>query len=782
MHHLITDGWSFGVLLKELGTLYEAFRRGEPSPLSELPIQYADYAAWQRQWLSDDKLPSLLAFWKRDLEGAPALDLATDRPRPRTPSFRGARMRFELGRGRAAALRALSAEENVTLFAPLLAAFSALLHRYTGQEDFVVGTLTANRTRLEVENLIGFFVNALPVRIRLDGDPDVHELLTRMRRRLLDVMAHEDVPFELVVSHTAHQREANRNPLFQVQLVLQAPAPRLDLPGLEIDASEIDTETAKRDLTLTLFDDETLSGHVEYATDLFDATRIERWIEHFQILVDAMTGDRGARLSTLPLLTENEKAFHQARISPSTTNAPSIQTLFERAADRTPEAVAVRAGGTALTYRELDAAANRLARWLRKRGVGAKTPVALRVGRSVSMPIGFLGILKAGGVFIPIDPAYPENRIDYMLADAGAVLQVDDVDGPEILLESPERIEATSTPDHPAYVIYTSGSSGKPKGVKVTHGSVIEYADTLGRELGVASSDVYLHTASISFSSSIRQLVVPFAAGAAVAIASDDERRDPIALLERIRDSRVTVADLVPTVVRHVVDALAALAPEERAGLLDHRLRLLLTASDALRFGLVRDWRRQVGRGERWIHMYGQTETTGIVSFYPVPESEGDDEGIVPIGRPRGNVAMPVLDRRLRPLPCGVVGELYVGGPALAEGYTDPALTAERFLEKSPDDGGRLYATGDLVRLAWDGTLEFVGRADQQVKDPRTASRARRELSGSSSSTPACARRLSPSTTTAAGKNGSSPTSPPRAPPSPRATCAPTLARSCPST
>lgn len=333
------------------------------------------------------------------------------------------------------------------------------------------------------------------------------------------------------------------------------------------------------------------------------------------------------------------------------------------------------------------------------------------------MPIGFLGILKAGGVYVPIDPAYPKDRTDYMLADAGAALQLEGVDDPEILRESPERVGALSEPDHLAYIIYTSGSTGRPKGVMVTHGSVVEYADTLGRELGIEPSDVYLHTASISFSSSIRQFVVPLTAGATVAIAGADERRDPAALLRRIRDSRVTIADVVPTMVRQVVDAVVALAPGERAELVDNRLRLLLTASEPLRFGLVRDWRAHLGRSARWINMYGQTETTGIVSLYPVPETGGDDPRIVPIGRPRGNVAMLVLDRQLRPVPCGVAGDLYIGGEALAQGYTgDPALTAERFFPSPWGDGERLYAAGDVVRLGWDGTIEFLGRADQQVK------------------------------------------------------------------
>ena len=720
MHHIVTDAWSLGVLLRELVTLYGAFQLGLPSPLPELAVQYADYAAWQRQVLGARVMEELVAFWTADLAGAPVLELTTDRPRPPVQSFRGARLRFELGRERAQAVRRLCEREGVTLFIPLLAAFATLLHRYSGQDDFVIGTLTANRTQLEIEDVIGFFVNALPLRLDLGGDPDVHELCARMQRRMLAATTHQDLPFDQIVQAAERRRDASRNPLFQVQLVLQAAVRELELPGLASEVSEIDTDTAKRDLTLTIFDGETLSGHVEYATDLFDAVRIERLVEHFQVLVDAMTRDPAQRLSALPLLTASEQALYVARAVRPAADARSIQELFEAAVARAPAAMAVASSGGALTYRQLDEAANRLARSLRKRGVGPNVAVALRAGRSPDMLIGLLGILKAGGIYVPIDPAYPEDRIAHMLADARVAIELADVAGPDIAAESPAPVASLTTPDHVAYVIYTSGSTGKPKGVMVTHGSVVEYAETLGRELAIGASDVYLHTASISFSSSIRQALVPLCAGATVVIADHDERRDPIALVRRIRDARVTVVDLVPTVVRHVVDAVAALGLDQRAELLDNRVRLLVTASEVLRFELVDEFRAQVGARPQWINMYGQTETTGIVSLYPVPMPAahgGKRRGIVPIGRPRGNVAMYVLDRQLRPLPCGIAGDLYIGGKALAEGYAgEPSWTAERFVPDPWTRGERLYATGDVVQLGWDGTIEFLGRSDHQVK------------------------------------------------------------------
>ena len=485
-------------------------------PLAELPIQYADYAQWQRERLRGADFDAHLDFWRNDLAGAPPLELDTDRPRPKTPTFRGARTQFALGPERASALRGLCRAENVTVSVPLLAAFAAVLARYSGQDDVVVGTLTANRTRVETEDLIGLFVNALPVRIRLDGDPDVTELLTRIRQRMVEVLAHQDVPFDLIVNATAPDRDANRNPLFSVQLVVQPAAGGAELSGLGLEVTEIGTRTAKRDLTFTFFDDDQLTGHVEYAAELFDAVRIDRLIAHFLVVLDAMVSDVGLRVSDLPMLTESETSHYQTIPSPRTTAARSVSELFEMTVDRMPDATAVTAAGRSLTYRELDAAANRLARRLRSRGVDVGSAVGLCVGRTASMAIGMLGILKAGCVYVPIDPSYPTDRVDDMLGEAGVVLLLgeDDLDAAELCDESSERLETSMAPDALAYVMYTSGSTGRPKGVAVSHGSVVEYVETLGREVGISADDVYLETASISFSSSVRQLLVPFAVGA----------------------------------------------------------------------------------------------------------------------------------------------------------------------------------------------------------------------------------------------------------------------------
>ncbi|TDX62566.1 amino acid adenylation domain-containing protein [Methylosinus sp. sav-2] len=719
MHHIVTDGWSFAVLLRELSAVYRAFATGEAWPLPELPIQYADYAAWQRDWLAGEMLGELLEFWKAELSGAAPLALPTDRPPPRTPSFRGRRLRFALGAERAKALRALAQAEGVTLFSPLLAALAAVLQRHSGQDEFIVGAMSANRGRLEIEGLIGLFVNALPVRVVLDGDPDMRALIARLGARVQGAMAHQDAPFDHVVNAVERERDGSRNPLYRVQLLLQGGLQPPAVPGLEIDVQEIDTQTAKRDLTFTIFDDAAMAGHVEYSTDLFDAPRIERLLRHFLAALDGVLADPARRLSTLPLLTPEERDASRAPVEASSPAPLTVAELLESVAVTRADVIACEDDERRLTYAELQSAARRLARWLRAKGIRPGDAVAMRTGRKVDMIVGMLGVMKAGAVYVPIDESYPRERIAHMLAEANVALDVSAPFDADVARQSDAPLEALVRPSDPAYIVFTSGSTGRPKGVVISHGAVAEYAQTLRAELGVVASDAFLHTASSAFSSSMRQILAPLAAGARIVIASDDERRDPFALLARIRAAKATIIDLVPSVLRQLADALASLPETARATLLDNELRLQLTASEPLRQSLVRDWRALVGDELRWVNQYGQTETSGIVSLHVVgPSALADSQAIVPIGRPRANVRLVVLDSQKRIAPIGVPGQLHIGGPCLALRYLgDAALTQERFF--AFDDGEatqRLYATGDIVRREEDGVLAFVGRDDQQVK------------------------------------------------------------------
>ncbi|BBU63895.1 hypothetical protein MSC49_38300 (plasmid) [Methylosinus sp. C49] len=719
MHHIVTDGWSFAVLLRELSAIYRAFATGEPWPLPELPIQYADYAAWQRDWLAGEALGELLEFWKAELSGVAPLALPTDRPPPRTPSFRGRRLRFALGAERAKALRALAQAEGVTLFSPLLAALAAVLQRHSGQDEFIVGAMSANRGRLEIEGLIGLFVNALPVRVVLDGDPDLRALIARLGARVQAAMAHQDAPFDHVVNAVERERDGSRNPLYRVQLLLQGGLQPPAVSGLEIDVQEIDTQTAKRDLTFTIFDDAAMAGHVEYSTDLFDAPRIERLLRHFLAALDGVLADPAQRLSALALLTPEERAASRAPVEAPPPGPLTVAELLEFVAAARADHIACEDGERRLTYAELQSAARRLARWLCAKGVRPGDAVAMRTGRKVDMIVGMLGVMKAGAVYVPIDESYPRERIAHMLAEANVALDVSAPFDVDVARQSDAPLEPLASPSDPAYIVFTSGSTGRPKGVAISHGAVAEYAQTLCAELGIVASDAFLHTASSAFSSSMRQILAPLAAGARIVIASDDERRDPFALLERVRASKATIIDLVPSVLRRVADALASLPQTARATLLDNELRLQLTASEPLRQSLVRDWRALVGDELRWLNQYGQTETAGIVSLHVVgPGAGADSQAIVPIGRPRANVRLVVLDAQKRIAPIGVPGQLHIGGPCLALRYLgDAALTRERFFDF--DDGEttqRLYATGDIVRREEDGVLAFIGRDDQQVK------------------------------------------------------------------
>lgn len=734
IHHAAADGWSLGVLADELEQLYPALRAGRLSPLPPLAFQYSDFAAWQRQWLRGDRLERQLAYWRQQLAGTqPVLELPTDRPRPAVPTYRGHSQRFHVARQLSDKVRDCAAKHDVTLFMTLLAAFQALLSRYTGAVDVVVGTPIAGRTRPELEPLIGFFVNTLVLRTELAGDPTFEDLLARVRDVCLGAFDHQDVPFERLVEELAPDRTLSHTPLFQVMFALQnTPTVEMRLEDVEIRPCEIDTGIAKADLSLYLTETaDGLAGELIYATDLFDAASADRMIGHFLTLLGAAVAGPGVRVSELPLLTEGERESvlvdwnDTARPVPAAT----IPDLVAAVAARQPEATAVQSGDTVISYGELDRDANRLAQHLHSLGIGRGDIVGVFLERSYVLVETLLGIMRCGAGYIPLDAEYPRERLAFMLEDTGAravvthssllprlpacgatIVRVDE-DRCDI-----ERRRAIPPPNGPepddlAYVIYTSGSTGRPKGVMIEHRGIVDHLGSLQEDCALTVDDVVLQLASISFHPSVRDIFGTLCAGAKLVILDDRRARDPYELLTAMERYEVTA------LLSGVPSLLQVLATEaERATDRELHVRLIVVCGESLR---VHDAHRLVARfGCAVVNHFGPTET---IMAACVHHFGAEDDGRLAIlaGRPIANGEVYILDARRQPVPVGVRGEIYVGGAGLARGYLNrPELTAERFLthEFSLGEQRRLYRTGDLARFLPDGTIEFIGRLDDQVK------------------------------------------------------------------
>jgi amino acid adenylation domain-containing protein len=727
VHHIASDGWSLGVIVEEIAALYPAALAGAPSPLPELAVQYADFAVWQRGWLQGEALAGQLGYWRERLAGAAALDLPTDRPRPPAQSFRGATRMHSIGAETTAALGAFARRHDATLFMVLLSAVQTLLGRYAGQEDVVVGSPIANRTRAEIEPLVGFFVNSLVLRGDLAGDPAFAELVGRSRRAALEAYAHQDLPFERLVEELRPDRRLAHNPLFQVMFAVQnAPMQAIELPGITFSAVDFEFPATRFDLEI--FFTEAAGGmavQLTYGTDLFDAATIARLEGHLDTLLAAVLADPSRRLAELALLTAPE--VHQVRLAWNDTAAAipaeDVAALFSAQARRRPDAVAVASETGDLTYAELEGRSTLLARRLAAAGVGPEVRVALLAQRSPAMIVGLLAILKAGGAYVPLDPSYPAERLAWMLADSGSRVLLGQ---PELLAELPEEadlpvIELTaetgleapqagpepqgSLPGGLAYVMYTSGSTGRPKGVGVTHRNIVR----LVRESGFADlgeDQVFLQLAPISFDASTLELWAPLVNGGRIAVFPP--RRPSLEELgEAIARFGVTSLWLTAGLFHQMVDdRLEALRP----------LRQLLAGGDVLSPSHVRRALAALP-GLTLINGYGPTEGTTFTCCFPMtsPEQLGST---VPLGRPIGNTRVHVLDAALGSVPAGVWGELCLGGDGLSRGYLGrPELTAERFVpDPFSTDGSRLYRTGDVVRFRPDGRVEFAGRRDGQVK------------------------------------------------------------------
>jgi amino acid adenylation domain-containing protein len=725
IHHIVSDGWSMRVLFKELAALYEALSTGKPSSLPDLPIQYADFTVWQREWLQGEVVDSQLAYWKQQLGGdLPVLELPTDHPRPAVQTFRGAHHSFVLPQRLSERLATLSQQEGVTLFMTLLAAFKTLLHRYIGQEDIVVGSPAANRNRSEVEGLIGFFVNTLVLRTDLSDDPTFRELLGRVREMAVGAYAHQDLPFEKLVAELQPERDPSHTPLFQMMFALQNdPLPTRELSGLALEPVEIETGTAKFDLTLYMLERELgLQGVIEYNTDLFEAATIARMTGHFRTLLEDIVANPDGRISRLTLLTEEEQG--QLLVEWNATKMDyakdqCIHQLFESQVARTPDAIAAVFEGEHLTYQELNRRANQLAHYLQGLGVGPEVLVGIYVERSLEMLVGLLGILKAGGTYVPLDPAYPKQRLAFMLEDAQVsviltqarlVAELPDHNAETVCMDThwevieQEREEDPSnsvTADNLAYVIYTSGSTGKPKGVQILHRAVVNFLMSMRQRPGMAERDILLSVTTLSFDIAVLELFLPLTVGACTVVVSRDVAVDGARLIEVLASSGANVMQATPATWRLLLEA----------GWPGSQRLKILCGGEALPSELAD---QLLSRGASLWNMYGPTETTIWSTVYEV----GSGNGPMSIGRPIANTEIFVLDRHLQPVPIGVPGELYIGGHGLARGYLNrPELTREKFIPAPFNvPGARLYKTGDLARYLSDGNIELLGRIDHQVK------------------------------------------------------------------
>jgi amino acid adenylation domain-containing protein len=721
MHHTISDGWSVGVFSFELAELYDAAATGRAPQLPPLPIQYADYAIWETEWLDSPAGRSQLAYWKARLAGAPRpVELPTDRPRGAAPTFRGGLVPFRLAPALTADLKALSRASGATLFMTLLAGFAALVSRVTGETDVAIGSMAANRGLPESEPLIGFFVNALVYRLDVAGDPSFRALLARVKEAAIGAYANQQLPFERLVEELRPQRELAKNPLFCLCLTLQNAPLEVKLPGLVVTPMPAENGTAKFDVSLEMWEDGAggIAGRFEYAKDLFEHATVEALGARYARVLEAVAKDPRLAVSALPLVSEDERRASLVTLEETRRSFDErpVTALFAENARRAPQALAISSGSRALTYGELDARANRLAHTLLMDGVTKETVVAIFAARSVDLVVGALGVLKAGGAYLPLDPAAPPERIRRALQEAGAPIVLAEKALASRLPSSRRRVVLLDgrlasrdesdpgvpiAPSQLAYVITTSGSSGAPKCVEVTHAGL---SNLVGWHLGeyrVTPADKATLVASPAFDASVWEMWPYLAAGASLHVPDDETRDDPRRLLSFLAERRITLSFL-PTPLAEAVLA----EPGLRETALD--LRALLVGGDRLHA-------IPEGLPFRVVNHYGPTEATVVTTFAAV--EPGDS--LPPIGRPIANMEIAVLDGEGRPVAPGVPGELHIGGKGLARGYrgrpdlTDASFVASRVPELS---SARLYKTGDLVRVAPGGALEFLGRADEQVK------------------------------------------------------------------
>ncbi|HEX7331308.1 MAG TPA: amino acid adenylation domain-containing protein [Pyrinomonadaceae bacterium] len=742
MHHIVSDAWSLDVLLKEMIGSYEAFLKGEPSPFPPLPIQYADFASWQRERLDGEAMETQVAYWKDRLADTPAiLDLPTDRPRPPIQTMRGARHTFTVSEALTEQLKAISRKEGVTMYMTMLAAWQALLARYSGQQDILVGTSIANRNRSETEPLIGFFLNMLVLRTDLSGDPSFRELLGRVRETTLGAFAHQDVPFEKLVEELRLERVTSHPPLFQVAFGLSDTSkqpPRLSKLGYS--QLELDSTPAKFDLTLDIgLVEDGMLGALVYNVDLFDAATATRMMQNLTTLLEGFVAAPDVPVSRVSLVNGAER--ERMLVEWNNTHLDyvhdtCIHEVFEQQAQSTPQNVAVVFEGEEVSYEDLNRRANQLAHHLRSLGVRAETPVGVYVERSIDMIVGLLAILKSGGVYVPLDPAYPSERLSWMVEDAGVSFIITQqqllftlpsfaLTAEDVCIDSEWEIIAKQSDENPvracssenlAYVIYTSGSTGRPKGIGISHRAAVSHLTGAQKAYEMRADDCVLQFASLNFDVSLEQIFTALWSGAKL-VPRGAEVWSANEFFERSAEYGLTIANFPTAYWQQLTQTLDPIA------LGSSQLRLVIVGGDSIMPEAVAQWQSaEIDPGAiRLLNAYGPTEATITASIYDIPTGFGETSPQirVPIGRPLLNKTIYVLDDQLQPAPVDVPGQLYIGGDGLARGYINrPELTAERFIPDpfSATAGQRLYDSGDRARFLADGSIEFLGRLDQQVK------------------------------------------------------------------
>jgi len=724
MHHIVSDAWSCNIFLAELSAAYSAIVQGRMPPLPELPVQPVDYAAWQRQLVTGSLLEKELAYWRKQLDGARGwIDLPTAQPRSEAVSFRGAVKTFDLGAAMSEALLALSRRQGATLYMMLLAAFAVLLNRYTGDEDLVIGSPVANREQVEIESLIGFFVNMVALRIDLRGSPTFAELLQRVRDVTLGASEHQQVPFDRVVEELHPERSRRRHPIFQVMCTLDRKTAAEDcrLGDATVELRDVDVESCKFDLALHFTQRAGISGLFSYRTDLFDAETIDRMIGHFEQVLAAIVADATAPIASLTILTDAEREERRHWNDTAIADDPGrlVHHLVEAEVEIGAGRAAVVFEGRELDYAELDRRANQLARHLIALDAGPDVVVAVLSDRCLDLPVVLLGVLKAGAAYLMIDAAHPPERVAFMLEDSGAAILV--INGHRST-EVPESVRVVRLPDewpaidrqpntrptspvaanHLAYLVYTSGSTGAPKAVMIEHGALLNHMLWMMRTFARAEHEVVLHKTPLSFDASVWEIWLPLLAGVTLAIARPNDHKDPRQLVETIQRHSVTTLQVVPSLLRVLVDC-----EEFRACC---TLRRVFCGGEVLDAGLVRRF-MDIHPSVELHNLYGPTEATIDATSWRCRR----EDAITPIGRPVSNTVLRIVDGAGHDVPVGVVGELHVGGKSVARGYLNrDELTAQRFYTDA--DGVRFYRTGDLARFHADGTIEYVGRSDHQVK------------------------------------------------------------------